>query len=243
MSTAAASMTKPETRGTPAPRRDTWREKPLRFLCHLNPTKSEVSHLPEQTEVSFVPMEAVGEYGGLDLSQSKPIESVLQGYTYFRDGDVLIAKITPCFENGKGSIASGLNGGIGFGTTELHVLRCREEINARFLFYVTLSHEFRHRGAGWMYGAGGQKRIPEEYLRNFVAPVPPLDEQEAIADWLDDRTKRIDELMRMLTGMVSRSEQHGHNTPSMVGLLTEYRQALITAAVTGKIDVRKGATA
>lgn len=218
MSVAAASIAKPETGGALTPRRSAWQEKPLRFLCHLNPTKSEVSHLPEHTEVSFIPMEAVGEFGGLDLSQSRTIESVLQGYTYFRDGDVLIAKITPCFENGKGSLAAGLNGGIGFGTTELHVLRCRDEIDGNFLFYLTLSHDFRHRGAGWMYGAGGQKRVPEEFLRNFVAPVPPLDEQEAIVDWLDDRTKRIDELVTAKRRLID--------------LLAEQRSVLIAAAVT-----------
>lgn len=198
--------------------RSQWKKKPLRYLCRLNPTKSEVSHLPGDTEVSFVPMDAVHEYGGLDLSQSRAIESVSQGYTYFRDDDVLIAKITPCFENGKGSIAANLEGGIGFGTTELHVLRCGEEIDPRFLFYHTLSHEFRHRGAGWMYGAGGQKRVPEEFLRNYVAVFPRLEEQRAIAAWLDDRTKRIDDLVATKRRLIE--------------LLAEQRSALITRAVT-----------
>jgi type I restriction enzyme S subunit len=195
-----------------------WRTKPLRFACRLNPTKGEISHLPPDTEVSFVPMEAVREFGGMDLAQTKPIESVLQGYTYFRDGDVVVAKITPCFENGKGSIAAGLTNGLGFGTTELHTLRPRPELDRQFLFYLTLSHEFRQQGAGQMYGAGGQKRVPESFLRDFVAPLPPLPEQQAIARWLDERTRRIDDLVAAKR--------------RLLGLLAEQRTALITHAVT-----------
>jgi len=195
-----------------------WRTKPLRFACRLNPTKSEVSHLPADTEVSFVPMEAVREFGGMDLSQIMPIEDVLQGYTYFRDGDIVAAKITPCFENGKGSIAEGLTNGLGFGTTELHTLRPGPEFDTGFLFYLTLSHEFRHQGAGHMYGAGGQKRVPEDFIRNFVAPLPPLPEQRHIAAWLDDRTRRIDALVAAKR--------------RLIGLLAEQRTALITHAVT-----------
>lgn len=195
-----------------------WRTKPLRFACRLNATKGEVSHLPPDTEVSFVPMEAVGEFGGMDVSQTKPIESVLQGYTYFRDGDVVVAKITPCFENGKGSIAEGLTNGLGFGTTELHTLRSGRDFERRFLFYLTMSHEFRHQGAGHMYGAGGQKRVPESFLRDFVAPLPPLPEQQAIAGWLDERTRRIDELVAAKRRLIDR--------------LAEQRTALITHAVT-----------
>ncbi|NLE57272.1 MAG: restriction endonuclease subunit S, partial [Planctomycetes bacterium] len=117
-------------------------------------------------------MEAVHEYGGLTLDQTRPLAEVATGYTYFRDGDVLAAKITPCFENGKGSIADGLVNGIGFGTTELHVLRPWAELDRRFLFYATISHPFRHLGAAEMYGAGGQKRVPDDFIRDFRQPVP-----------------------------------------------------------------------
>lgn len=195
-----------------------WRTKPLRFACRLNSTKGEVSSLPEDTDVSFVPMEAVHEYGGMSLDQTRMIGDVLQGYTYFRDGDIVAAKITPCFENGKGSIAEGLTNGLGFGTTELHTLRPGREFDTRFLFYLTLSHEFRHQGAGHMYGAGGQKRVPESFLRDFVAPLPPVPEQEAIAAWLDERTRRVDELVAAKRRLID--------------LLAEQRTALITHAVT-----------
>jgi len=94
-----------------------WQPIRLRYRARINPTRSELNGTPGDLDVSFVPMEAVHEYGGLTLDQTRPLEEVATGYTYFRDGDVLAAKITPCFENGKGSIADGLVNGIGFGTT------------------------------------------------------------------------------------------------------------------------------
>ena len=130
-------------------------------------------------------MEAVGEYGGLDLALTKELSDVGDGYTYFSDGDVVVAKITPCFENGKGSLAGGLVNGIAFGTTELHVMRCRPELDKRFAFYLTLTDSFRRLGEAEMYGAGGQKRVPESFITNLKHPIPPLPEQRAIAAFLD----------------------------------------------------------
>lgn len=167
-------------------------------------------------------MEAVGENGGLDLSISKPLSDVSEGYTYFRDGDVVVAKITPCFENGKGAFARSLVNGIAFGTTELHVLRPTEGIDARFLFYLTLGQPFRGLGAATMYGAGGQKRVPEEFIRNLVHPIPRLAAQRVIAAFLDRKTAEIDAL-------VAKKER-------LIELLEEKRTALITHAVTKGLE-------
>jgi type I restriction enzyme S subunit len=194
----------------------------LRFYVRTNPTKSEVRTLPEHTEVSFVPMEAIHEYGGLSLDSIRPLTDVIGGYTYFCEGDVLVAKITPCFENGKGAIAEGLTNGIGFGTTELHVLRPHTELNRHFLFYVTISHAFRHLGAAEMYGAGGQKRIPEDFIKDFRLEIPPLEEQQTIAAFLDRETTRIDTL-------IAKKQQQ-------LTLLQEKRTALISHAVTKGLD-------
>jgi type I restriction enzyme S subunit len=163
-------------------------------------------------------MEAVGEWGGLRLDETKQLRDVENGYTYFRDGDVVTAKVTPCFENGKGAIAAGLIGGVAFGTTELHVLRAGARLDPRFLFYVTLSHPFRQVGTSEMYGAGGQKRVPEWFFRDFVAPLPPLPVQRRIAAFLDGKTAAIDLLIQ--------KKEH------LIELLWEKRQALITQAVT-----------
>ena len=137
-----------------------WEVKRLRYMAQVNPSKSEVDNVDLDQAVSFLPMESIGEDGSLDLNTARPLGSVYQGFTYFRDNDVLIAKITPCFENGKGAIAENLRNGIGFGTTELHVLRSRDDLDRRFLFYLTTSLAFREPGEASMYGAGGQKRAP-----------------------------------------------------------------------------------
>jgi type I restriction enzyme, S subunit len=195
-----------------------WHVERLRFCAKVNPLKSEVAHLPDDDDVSFVPMEALHEFGGMTLDQTRPLASVQQGYTYFRDGDIVIAKITPCFENGKGSIAAGLVNSVGFGTTELHVIRVGCKLDRRFAFYLTMSDAFRKLGTAEMYGAGGQKRVPDAFIRDFRTPLPGDDEQRAIVGFLDRETAKIDSL-------VSKKRR-------LIELLKERRTALISRAVT-----------
>lgn len=200
-----------------------WDVRRLRFRADFNPPRSEANDLPADSEVSFVPMEAVGELGGLDLSEVRTLEDIGSGYTWFQDGDVVVAKITPCFENGKGAIAEGLTNGAAFGTTELHVVRPRKGLDARFLFYLTLSHSFRGIGASTMYGAGGQKRVPDTFIRDFRPAIPSDErEQRAIAAFLDRETERIDAL-------TAKKEE-------LIRLLEEKRTALISHVVTKGLD-------
>lgn len=194
-----------------------WTRRRLRFDATFNPLKSKLD-LPLDTEVSFVPMDAIGEFGGLQLDQVRPIEEVYSGYTYFADGDVCIAKITPCFENGKGALAQDLTNGIAFGTTELHVIRPSPALDAQFLFYLTMAHDFRSFGEAEMLGAGGQKRVPEEFLKDWRAPLPPPEVQRRIAHFLEGKTAQIDALIDKKRALLDR--------------LAEKRQALITHAVT-----------
>ena len=201
---------------------ESWQVARLRFLLDTSPSKGEAKSKDPETEVSFVPMESVAEGGGLDLSETKPLENVVDGYTYFRDGDVLVAKITPCFENKKGALASDLTNGIGFGTTELHVLRPGPHLDSRFLFYSTMSHPFRKIGESTMYGAGGQKRVSDDFIQNLRWPIPSFPEQRAIAAYLDRETERIDAL-------VAKKER-------LIELLEEKRTALISHAVTKGLD-------
>ena len=196
-----------------------WELKRLRFAATLNPTKAEISHLDRETELSFLPMDAVGEDGSLRLDELRPISAVETGYTFFREGDVTFAKITPCFENGKGAIMRGLIGGYGFGTTELTVLRPVVGVaTAEFLSWIICSPQFRAFGEGSMYGAGGQKRVPDDFARDFVAGFPSVSEQTAIATFLDRETGKIDALVE---------EQR-----RLIALLKEKRQAVISHAVT-----------
>lgn len=204
-----------------------WGVKRGRYCVQVNPRLEHWRDLPGDTEVSFVPMEAIGEYGGIRVEATRPLEEAGTGYSQFQDGDVVVAKITPCFENGKGALAAGLVNGVAFGTTELHVLRPNPTILSRYLFYLSISSAFRRAGEAEMYGAGGQKRIPSAFIKDFPVPVPPLDEQRAIADFLDDRLATIDRINAALGAPVP--------------ILHEYRAAVITAAVTGQIDVRGAA--
>jgi type I restriction enzyme S subunit len=199
-----------------------WKITRLRFACEINPHKSEIAQAAPDTEVSFLPMENLGEDGTFRLDETRHLDQVWQGYTYFRDADVLVAKITPCFENGKGAMLMGLRNGIGFGTTELHVLRAKEGIDPSFVFYLTRSHPFRQLGAARMYGAAGQQRVPEQYVQDFGIGVPALEEQRAIAAFLDRETATIDALI---------AEQR-----RLIELLQERRMAIISHAVTKGLD-------
>jgi type I restriction enzyme, S subunit len=194
-----------------------WRRRRLRFDARLNPVKSELA-LAGDADVSFVPMDSVGEHGGLRLDEQRILDDVYTGYTYFRNGDVVVAKITPCFENGKTALATGLVNGVGFGTTELHVLRPSKTLDARFLFYLTVAHDFRSYGEAEMLGAGGQKRVPERFFKDWRAPLPPVDVQKRIACFLDENTVQIDALIEKKQRLLDR--------------LSEKRQAIITQAVT-----------
>lgn len=196
-----------------------WEVKRLRFVAELNPSKSELATLDKKMLVSFLPMDAVGDDGKLNLEQERPIAEVETGYTFFRDGDVTVAKITPCFENGKGAVMRGLTQGIGFGTTELIVARpIASQTCSDYLHSLFTSVEFRKNGEGHMYGAGGQKRVPDDFVRNFAIAFPPLKEQQIIAAFLDRETGKIDALI---------AEQR-----RLVELLAEKRQAVISHAVT-----------
>lgn len=196
-----------------------WPSMRLRRCVLLNPSKSEVANLPRDLEVSFLPMEAIGEDGQLDLSRTRQIDAVETGYTYFRDGDVVFAKITPCFENGKGALMQGLAEGIGFGTTELIVLRADSaRMLPTYLDWLVRSPEFRDQGEASMYGAGGQKRVPDDFVRELPWAIPSIDEQIAIATFLDRETAKIDALI---------AEQE-----KLIALLAEKRQSTISHAVT-----------
>jgi type I restriction enzyme S subunit len=202
-----------------------WEVRRWRYIAICNPTKGE-ANISEDIEVQFVPMELVPDEGYLlDLSETRKAHEVYKGYTYFINGDVLIAKITPCFENGKGAIAENLKNGIGFGTTELHVYRAHQDkMNSKYLFMISKLKAFRSLGEASMKGAAGQKRVTDLFIKDSIIPLPPLHEQSAIVEFLDKEMSKIDTLIRKIENQIE--------------LLNKYKQSLITHAVTGKIDVR-----
>ncbi|WP_180053370.1 restriction endonuclease subunit S [Acinetobacter sp. YH12236] len=138
------------------------------------------------TLVSFVPMASVSEEGFLLNEEIRDYEEVKKGFTYFSKEDVLIAKITPCFENGKSLRPFQINNDIAFGSTEFHVLRANpEKLSPKYLFYLLWSDYFRLVGEHAMSGAAGQKRVSTDFLKSFKIPLPPLEEQCRIASILD----------------------------------------------------------
>jgi type I restriction enzyme S subunit len=211
-----------------------WSVKRLRFVARLNPSKRQALAYPPETEFSFLPMEAVGEKGEFSLEHTRPVNEVANGYTFFADGDVLFAKVTPCFENGKGALVRGLVRGMGFGTTELTVIRALDATDADFLWWLTVSKVFRGPAQAEMVGAGGLKRVPDEFVADFPVPRPPKVERDAIVAFLFRETAKIDALAALSAGALGSSPSKG----TLLALLEERRSALISAAVTGKIDVR-----
>ena len=157
----------------------------------VNPKKAEIKDLDKELLVSFVPMDRVGEKGEFNPEVSKSIGEVYSGFTYFRENDVLFAKITPCMENGKGAVAVNLSNGIGFGSTEFHVLRpLREKSNSYWIYHLTTLIEFRRLAERKMTGSAGQKRVPTDFLNNIRVVVPPIELQNQFADFV----KQVDKL-------------------------------------------------
>lgn len=200
-----------------------WNIKKFRYLGKVNPPPG-TWYGSSDDEAEFFPMDAVGEKGELDRTRYKPYRDAQKGYSSFSNGDVVVAKVTPCFENGKGALISGLKKDVGFGSTELTVLRPGHLIDAHYFYLLMMSNYVRQLGASEMFGAGGLKRVPDEFFRNLFIPVPPIHEQEGIVASITQKITRIELLLSKASAKVE--------------LLKERRANLIHEAVTGKIDVR-----
>lgn len=202
-----------------------WNISKIKRLVSFNPSKSETDvNLAEERMVVFLPMEKISANGQIDCSEKRSLTEVWSGFTYFRRGDVVIAKITPCFENGKGAHLEELETDFGFGTTELIVLRPSSKIEGAFLRLHTSSKRFLELGEQHMTGAAGQQRISSEFVSDYRIGLPPVNEQKEILRYIDKNSRKIDRA-------ISRSERE-------IELMTEYRTRLISDVVTGKVDVR-----
>ena len=166
----------------------------LKDCCIIKPPKSEAKKLLTENEsVSFVPMSNLGvNTQDLLLQEDRPFSEVSGSYTYFADNDVLLAKITPCFENGKLGIAKGLTNGIGFGSSEFIVFRANDELLAEYLYYFLMTPIFREQGKAVMSGAVGHRRVPKDFIENTEIPLPTLKEQKNIVATLDQALNDIE---------------------------------------------------
>ncbi len=205
-----------------------WEMWRLKHAATLNPSRAESrSSLMPATAVTFLPMERVRSDGRIDPQEIIPASKVWKGFTYFRKNDVLVAKITPCFENGKGAHLHSLPTEVGFGSTEFHVLRAKSFVLPQFLYLLTKTSEFRRLGADAMTGAAGQQRVPSSFVANYSMSLPPLSEQTAIVEYLEKATADIDSAT--------------HRARREIELLKEYHTRLSADVVTGKLDVREAA--
>ncbi|HEV2417043.1 MAG TPA: restriction endonuclease subunit S [Terriglobia bacterium] len=200
-----------------------WIRTTLGEVCAINPRMPFDESLPDSTEVSFVPMSAVEEESGrLDASHTRALGSVRRGYTPFIENDVIFAKITPCMENGKIALASGLMNGFGYGSTEFFVFRPYGGVLPRFVLYFLLQPTLRQAAESQMTGASGQKRVPANYLFTHEFRLPPTREQERIVVKLD--------------AAVSKLKRAGIAAHRAQERLKRYRAAVLQAAAIGELS-------
>jgi type I restriction enzyme S subunit len=187
----------------------------------INP-KTNGENIEDDTEVTFLPMRCVEELtGSFDLSLTKRFKEVKKGYTPFVDGDLIFAKITPCMENGKIAIVQGLKNGMGFGSTEFHVIRLSKIIPGKFFFYFLVREELRKDAKRNMTGSAGQLRVSTSYMQQIIFPLPPLPEQRAIVS-------KIEQLFSDLDNGIN-------NFKKAQAQLKLYRQSVLKAACEGKL--------
>ena len=201
---------------------DGWMWMTLEEVSELNPRIDKKS-IDDDLEVTFLPMKNVEELSGkMDLSETKRFSELKRkSYTPFRDGDILFAKVTPCMENGKIAIAYDLRNGIGFGSTEFHVIRLPEDQSKQFFFFYFLQQKFRQEARRAMTGGVGLLRVPTGYMRKVPIPLPPLPEQQAIVSEVESRLSVADEVEKTVTAELKRAEQ--------------LRQSILKKAFSGKL--------
>lgn len=195
-----------------------WPTRPLAEVTQVRPPVAEARRrLDGDASVSFVPMEDLGiDQKFLIPKRTKPLQDVAGSYTYFADGDVLLAKITPCFENGKLGIAAGLRNGVGFGSSEYVVLRPLTGLTPEWLYYYLSREAFRVEGASHMAGAVGHRRVAKDFVDGYPIPVPALSEQQRIVGVLD-------EAFAAIATARANTEQNLRNARELVGASTESR--------------------
>ncbi len=175
---------------------DLWQWAKIKDILQINPRNS----LENNLKVSFVPMLLIDNgYSGKHTDEVRLWKQVKNGFTHFKENDVGIAKITPCFENRKSTIFKNLRNGYGAGTTELHILRTYDDtILPQYLLAYIKSNLFIEKGKQNFIGVVGQQRIGRTYIENLYLPIPPLQEQQRIADQIDVIFTQLDAIISSL---------------------------------------------
>ena len=194
-----------------------WETCRIKNKVDFNPS---CTHPLENIEVSYMPMECLRFD---DIEKRTALYEDVKGYTPFEEGDIVMAKVTPCFENGNIAVATGLKNGIGFGTSEIFVIRCEQNCYKRYVFYYLRTPYILSRGVSSMTGTGGLKRVNPKHFLDSALILPPLSEQREIADYLDRKCADIDALIALKQQKIEE--------------LKQYKKSLIYEYVTGKKQV------
>jgi type I restriction enzyme, S subunit len=200
-----------------------WIQTQLIDIAEINPTKPLKNTISDSLLVSFLPMKCIEELtGNYDLSDIRKYGEVKKGYTFFKNGDIIFAKITPCMENGKIAIVNELKNGIGFGSTEFHVIRLVDDKMSRpFYFYYLIQDNFRDTAQRNMKGTAGQLRVSSDYIKNSIVPIPPINEQKRIVSKIEELFSELDNVKDTLEKVKLQ--------------LVQYRQSLLKSAFEGKL--------
>ncbi len=190
-------------------------------ITEINP-KKKILDFNDDEEISFVPMKAVSdETGKIEKIEFEKYSKLKKGYTQFIEEDVLFAKITPCMENGKCAIAKNLKNNIGYGTTEFHVLRCYQGIINKLLHIFLRQESFRKKAKYNMTGSVGFQRVPVDFLKTALFPLPPLEEQKRIVEKLDSLFEKIQKIKEIIEEVKEKT--------------TSRREAILSKAFSGEL--------
>lgn len=177
-----------------------WEVGPIPMFAEVNPSRKGQINLDPGDRVSFVPMKAVDAITGtIAWPETRSFAEVGKGYTWFKEDDVIFARITPCMQNGKAAIAQNLVAGTAFGSTEFHVIRPGPKVKAEWLHMLVRHKPFRDDAANHFKGTAGQQRVPQRFLEQKVISVPPLIEQQRILTYLQSLGNKVKELERLQT--------------------------------------------
>lgn len=193
-----------------------WRISRIKYICEFNPGTKKANH----DVVSYAPMECVKD--GYLIKKEIRHDGISTGLTSFEEGDIIMAKVTPCFENGNIAIAKDLVNKFGVGSSELFVFRAKK-VNTQWLFYFLRNSIFKKLAEATMTGTGGLKRVSPDFVRDFSLALPPEKEQLKIVEFLDSACVKIDEIIK--------------HKQEEVEKLNQYKKALIYEVVTGKMEV------
>jgi len=185
-----------------------WEVKKLGEVCKINPKLPNKDQINSELEVQFLPMKLIEEVvNKIKLTETRTfIEVQKRSYTPFIDEDIIFAKVTPCMENGKIAVVKNLKNGIGFGSSEFHVVRCSESILSKFVFYFLVRDKFRNEAASEMTGAVGLRRVPKQFIENYSINLPPLPEQQAIVAILESKLTICDRVEETITASLKQAE-------------------------------------